>query len=483
MTVRVRLVLAATAIVLVSLLLSGGLSWLLVRSLEGQAAHDRLDRLVVSDYGLVIPRRCVQPAANNPLLCAQNRMVTTAEYQSRLQDISQQLGGDRLLLLDRNQRILFDSAPAPHRGAVIAVTRPHAVSSRTVLQADFTLDGVDYVGGAVAIPAAQRDPLGSAFIVRARAQNDIVTVAALHLLTRLALAGALALLIALLIALLLSHTFSRPLMELADAANDIARGNYARRVRIAGRSEIGVVGDAFNKMAEAVEKARELQRRFVGDVSHELKTPLTSLIGFSQALVDGGLVSDEERRRAAQIVHEESQRVYRLSQELLDLARVESGQMAIRSQPVDLHALLEQEIEIVRLRAAARSLDLRLEMPPDLPPVSADPERLHQILDNLLDNALKYAPSGSAVRVQAEAANGRVETTVENPVGEHRPDPERMFDRFYRADPARSSATAGVGLGLAISRELAAVQGGRLWADLGEGGSLTLTLSLPAAER
>jgi len=126
---------------------------------------------------------------------------------------------------------------------------------------------------------------------------------------------------------------------------------------------------------------------------------------------------------------------------------------------------------------------LELALPTSLPPVHADPDRLHQILENLLDNAIKYAPERTAVWISAEArSGGRVTTSVTNQVGARAPDPERIFDRFYRADPSRSSA-GGVGLGLAISRELALAQQGRLTAELGGDGSLCLKLDLPAAPR
>jgi two-component system sensor histidine kinase ResE len=233
-------------------------------------------------------------------------------------------------------------------------------------------------------------------------------------------------------------------------------------------------------MAEAVEKARGMQRDFLANVSHELKTPLTSLIGFSQALVDGSLETEADRRRAATILHEEAVRVLRMSQELLDLARVEGGHLSLLQQPVDLGVMLGQEIDIVRTRAEARDLVVDLQLEPELPPVKADPERLHQILENLLDNAVKYTPAGGRISIWAGLAGEGVRTTVSNPVGAHRPDPERMFERFYRADPSRSSGAGGVGLGLAISRELAAAQLGRLWAGFDAEGRLCLNLDLQA---
>lgn len=138
---------------------------------------------------------------------------------------------------------------------------------------------------------------------------------------------------------------------------------------------------------------------------------------------------------------------------------------------------------MVRPRADGRRLSLHLDVPPDIPPVAADPERLHQVLDNLLDNAVKYAPEGSTVHAVARLSGGAVETVVSNPAGAHRPDPDRMFERFYRADPSRSAAAGGVGLGLAISRELAAAMGGRLWADFDQTGDLRLHLALPVSNQ
>jgi signal transduction histidine kinase len=207
------------------------------------------------------------------------------------------------------------------------------------------------------------------------------------------------------------------------------------------------------------------------------------LIGFSQALVDGSLKSDQERARAATIVHEESERVLRMAQELLDLARVEGGSISLHITAVDLASQLEQELEMIKPRAAERRLELKLASPKNIPPVSADPERLHQILDNLLDNAVKYAAEGTPIKIAALSNISGVEVIVANATGAHKPDAERIFERFYRADPSRSVAAAGVGLGLSISRELAAAMNGRLWADFDESGDLRLHLLLPAARK
>src|SRR5207244_487627 len=264
-----------------------------------------------------------------------------------------------------------------------------------------------------------RNPLFASFVVIAQPQSLAASAAAGDLAKRLLEAGGAALVVAMLLILLVSRSMTRPLTQLASAAEDIAAGNYARRVSIKGQDELGLLGSAFNRMAEAVERARKAQRDFLANVSHELKTPLTSLIGFSQALVDGSLLSDVERTRAASIVHEESERVLRMAQEL----------------------------------------------------------------HNLLDNAVKYAPEGAIVNAVARLSGGSVEAVVSNAVGSHRPDPDRMFDRFYRADPSRSAAAGGVGLGLAISRELVAAMKGRLWADFDETGNLRVHLTLPAARQ
>ncbi len=473
LTLRLRLLAAAAGIVAVSLLLAGGLTWVLVRDLELQTAQDQLDRQVAAAALAVRFEECVVPRSGTGLC----RTATPSDFVDRLDNAAPRLGGERLLLLDAQRAVLYDSGGA----STIGVPIPLAASKRfpAVFEARTTLDGQAFLVAAVRLPGARVDPLGAQYVLVAEPQSLIASTAAGDLAARLLLAGGAALILAVLLILLVSRSLARPLAQLAEAAEDIAAGNYSRRVAIGGTDEIGLLGAAFNRMAEAVERARKVQRDFLANVSHELKTPLTSLIGFSQALVDGSLRSESERTHAATIIHEESERVLRMAQELLDLARVESGSISMHLAEIDLSAELQQELEIVRPRATARGLTLTLDAADRLPPVVADAERLHQVIDNLLDNAVKYAPEGASVRVAALAGGRGVEVTFSNPAGAHPPDPARMFDRFYRADPSRSAAAGGVGLGLAISRELAVAMGGRLWADLDSGGELAVHLALP----
>jgi signal transduction histidine kinase len=481
LSLRLRVLAAAAGIVGVSLLLSGALSWVLVRNLELQSAQGQLDFAIQVDRVLVRHQECftppLAPTGEGPNGC---RLDDGFDFEDRLASLATTLSSDRLLLLDRQRRVLWDSASSDTGGQVIDVQAARRVAN--VAEAQPILDGQPYLAAAVALVPA-RDPLGAAFLVVARPRSSVTSAAVSQLAPLLVASGVAALLVAMLLVVLVGRTLTRPLTQLAAAAEDVAAGNYSRRVGIRGEDEIGMLGAAFDRMAEAVERARKIQRDFLANLSHELKTPLTSLIGFSQALVDGSLKSEADRVRAAAIVHEESERVLRMAQELLDLARVEGGSIALNITDVDLGGQLQQELEIVRQRADARDLRMTLNVPADTPPVAADPERLHQVLDNLLDNAVKYAPAASTVTVAVSVAGSSVETVVSNPAGAHQPDPERIFERFYRADPSRSAAAGGVGLGLAISRELAAAMNGRLWADIDAEGNLRMHLRLPVANQ
>jgi signal transduction histidine kinase len=468
----------------VSLLLAGALTWVLVHDLVVQNVQEQLDRGVMAVKDQVKHQECfVRPAMVSQPGAPNCKLDSPVDYEDRLASlVVPTLSGNRLLLLDSTQKVLFDSGGTEMFVTTIPIANARRVADTNIGEARTTLGGQAYIAAAYKITPA-RSPLGAAWVVLAQPEALVVTAAAGELSRRLLEAGGAALVVAMLLILLISRSLTRPLTQLAGAAEDIAAGNYSRRVGIRGHDEIGMLGAAFDRMAEAVERARKIQREFLANVSHELKTPLTSLIGFSQALMDGSLLNEVERTRAATIVHEESERVLRMAQELLDLARVEGGTISMHITAVDMGGLLEQELELVRPRAMKRRLELNLAFPPGIPPVAADQERLHQILDNLLDNAVKYAPEGTPVQISALSNVSGVEVVVANQTGTHQPDPERLFERFYRADPSRSAAAGGVGLGLAISKELATAMRGKLWADFGRDHDLKLHLLLPAAAK
>src|SRR5438270_381263 len=369
LSLRFRLLIAAAGIVVVSLVLSGALTWVLVRNLEFDDAHLQLDRLALLRRAEVLRAECLTIPSGTTTTCpgGNGRLASRAAYEDRLRNLAVASGADRMLLVAANRTIVFDSAGSDSIGTKIVLGAQRKIDQGTVNEGNVVISGQDFIGAGVAI-APRRDPDGAAGLVFARTVASINSLATGQVVPRPLVAGLAALLLALAIALLLSRAFARPLSELAGAAEEIAAGNYAARVGVTGRDEIGVVGRSFNRMAEAVERARATQRDFLANVSHELKTPLTSLLGFSQALIDGSLQTPAERTRAGTIIHEEAHRVLRMSQELLDLARVESGQISLHPTDVDLKALLEQEIEIVKPRAGERQLALDLRLPTSPPP-------------------------------------------------------------------------------------------------------------------
>ena len=307
------------------------MTWVFVRDLEVQSAQAQLGRNVITVTAQVRHEECFNPLPRiaRPATCPRPGLDTPSDFLDRLTGlIAPTLSGNRLLLLRADHVVVYD-----RQDSLLG----HQISIAAGVPSRASLEGHSYFVAAQQIPPGQ-DPLHASYVVLAQPQTFAASAAAGELASRLLEAGGAALVVAMLLVLLISQSLTRPLTQLASAAEDIAAGNYSRRVSIKGQDEIGMLGSAFNRMGEAVERARKVQRDFLANVSHELKTPLTSLIGFSQALVDGSLLNENERTRAATIVHEESERVLRMAQELLDLARVEAARSRCTSPPSTLVA-------------------------------------------------------------------------------------------------------------------------------------------------
>ncbi len=283
------------------------------------------------------------------------------------------------------------------------------------------------------------------------------------------------------LAILIARSIAQPLQQMAGVSRRIAHGDYSHAAPESGPDEVAALGGALNRMAQQVQATQQGQREFLANVSHELKTPLTSIQGFAQALLDGTADSPTATERSATIIYSEAERMRRLVEGLLDLARLEAGAPALRPAPLDLRAHLAAALERFGPRAQAAGIALVSALPAALPAFSGDGDRLAQVFNNLLDNALQHTPAGGQVTLSAVPAGREVVVAVAD-TGHGIPpaDLGRIFERFYQVDKSRARP-GGVGLGLAISREIVAAHGGRLAVQSVVGQGATFTVHLPLA--
>ena len=296
---------------------------------------------------------------------------------------------------------------------------------------------------------------------------------------QLLLGGAVAAAVALFLARLLSLGMTRPLRDMAHAAGRMAQGEYSQRVRTGSRDEVGQLAAAFNAMSAELEQVERLRRDLVANVSHELKTPISALRAHLENLLDG---VERPDRETIEVMLRQSERLGRLVEQLLDLSRLESGDIPLDLGAVHLGPLVERVRAEVTVAAGERDVALEVDIPPDLAPVLGDRERIHQVLFNLLDNAVRFASAGGSVRVTARGAGERCEVRVSD-TGPGIP-PEHLpfvFERFYRADPARAREDGGTGIGLAIARSIVEAHGGSIRAESEVGSGTTFTFDLPVA--
>ena len=278
----------------------------------------------------------------------------------------------------------------------------------------------------------------------------------------------------------LARSITKPVAQLTRATEAMAHGDYGQTIPVKGDDEIARLGRAFNTMSQEVDKAHRMQRDFLVNVSHDLKTPLTSIEGFAQAMVDGSLHSMDEYQSAANIIYGESERMRRLIGQLLDLARLQGGIATFDMTDVDMSALLTRTTQSAEPRATAAGLTFTYRTPPWLPAVTGDPVRLEQVLNNLLDNAFKYTGRGGHVDLIAGPSPGGLSFTVtDSGPGIPPEDLNRVFERFYRGNRARSDG--GSGLGLAIVHEIVEAHGGSVGVSSEVGRGTSVTVFLPTA--
>ena len=278
------------------------------------------------------------------------------------------------------------------------------------------------------------------------------------------------------VAFWLSRRIVEPVRRLEGAAHAMEAGDYGQRVQLEGSDEIALLGRAFNGMAEAIERNENLRKQMTSDVAHELRSPLNNLTGYLEAIADGVVQPDEGTISS---LRDEAGLLVRLVADLEQISLVDAGRQVLHVRPLRFANVVTSAVAVMQPRAASRGITIVCDAQTPVE-VDADPDRLAQVVRNLLENAITHTPAGGVIRVQVASIDDRVVLTVTDSgpgiPEEHLP---YIFERFYRADPSRTRATGGAGLGLAIVEQLVRVHGGTVSATNGEGGGARLMVSLP----
>jgi signal transduction histidine kinase len=284
-----------------------------------------------------------------------------------------------------------------------------------------------------------------------------------------------------LVALGLTLVFSRSILQqvsaLINAARAMEKGDLSQRVPVNTKDEIGELAQAFNAMADGLERLEDLRRNMVTDVAHELRTPLANIRGYLEAVQDGVV---EPSPQMISSLHEEAMLLNRLVDDLQELALAEAGNLTLARHPIYLQEVVDKAVLLVENQALAKGLTIEVCLPADLPMVDADAERMSQVVRNLLNNAVTNTPAGGQIRIAGRRVNSHIEVSVQDTgigiASEHLP---FVFERFYRADRSRARRTGGAGLGLAIVKQLVEAQGGQVSIASQPGLGTTVTFTSP----
>ena len=295
----------------------------------------------------------------------------------------------------------------------------------------------------------------------------------------LLISGFAALTAAVLVSLFVSRRIVEPIQTLSNVSRRLAQGLYRERIYLQADDEIAQLAQGVNQLAEALDQTERRRLALLADVTHELRTPLATIGGYMEGLVDGVVSANPA---TFNLILRETRRLQRLIEDLELLSRVEAGQLPVVARAIDLRSVLEAQIAQFEPLFSSNHVTLSLDVPEQLPQVWADPDRVAQVLINILANAYRYTPAGGQVTVQVSTDDHEVRVAViDSGIGiaaEHLP---HLFERFYRVDKSRARNSGGSGIGLAIARHLIYAQGGEIWAEsdgIGKGARFIFTLPL-----
>ncbi|ENQ3104876.1 HAMP domain-containing protein [Bacillus sp. 491mf] len=271
---------------------------------------------------------------------------------------------------------------------------------------------------------------------------------------------------------------TKPLSQMENVANRMAKGDFSQRITISSEDEIGRLGKAFNKMASALEEEDVQRKEFLANVSHELRTPLSYIKGYSEAIIDG-VAKGEQQLKFTGLVHKEAGRMQRLVHDLLDLAQLEGERFPLKKQPIVFTQLIEDVLETYELQVTEKQITLQTTLDPDII-VNIDEDRMQQVLHNIIDNALRYTGENGTIHVQLEQQAGQCTLQIkDNGIGIGAEHLEKLGERFYRVDKARSRQNGGTGLGLAIVKQIVHIHDGTWQIESEEGKGTTILIQLP----
>lgn len=298
--------------------------------------------------------------------------------------------------------------------------------------------------------------------------------------------ASIGLMVSLLLALLLARRVSEPIADVITVAEAISRGDYSARVKQIPTNDLGKLARAINHLAAAIqnqisrrEKMDRIRRQFSSNISHELKTPLTSIRGYVETLLDGAIHDKEHNLRFLGIIRSNIDRLINLVSDLLDLSQIEAREGKTVLRPVNWHSVIGEVLNRHDLSIQRKQLKLSLSLPKKLPDVMGEQRAMSHILDNLIQNSIHYTPKGGKITIEAHSKDETIELSVRDTgIGIAKKDKERIFERFYRVDSARSKDQGGTGLGLAIVKHLVIqLQGGiSVHSEIGRGAIFVISL-------
>lgn len=282
---------------------------------------------------------------------------------------------------------------------------------------------------------------------------------------------------ALLLGVFLSRTLTRPIRELTQATRAVSEGDLSQQVPVRSDDELGELAQAFNKMSTELSRSIKTRKQMTADIAHELRTPLSLILGHAEAVHDGVLPATREN---FEIIREEATRLEHLVNDLRILSLADAGELAINLQPIEPQRLLQEVAALYQYQAQRMNITLDLDSAAPLPTIEVDPGRITQVLTNILDNALRHTPMGGRIILAAKQIQDQIEISIQDSgPGITAQDVNRIFDRFYRTDPSRQREDGGSGLGLAIARSIVQAHGGQIRAESEPSKGLKIVIVLP----